>query len=156
MPYIIGAKPGDHTYLFEKVESSDETKYHEFKDEKGYLHQFSYLNNVSLNKSHQNLKVNFFEYRQTDPKGKELNFSWVTNIFITNENIYQLMIGGRARWKIENETYNTLKNLGYNFEHNYGHGKENLSTIFCMLMMLAFFIDQIQEIACSLFQAVKK
>ena len=66
------------------------------------------------------------------------------------------MRGGRARWKIENETFNTLKNLGYNFEHNYGHGKKYLSTILCLLMMLAFFIDQVQGIACSLFQVVRK
>jgi hypothetical protein len=36
-----------------------------------------------------------------------------------------VMRGGRARWKIENETFNTLKNQGYNFEHNYGHGKKS-------------------------------
>ena len=66
------------------------------------------------------------------------------------------MRGGRARWKIENETYNTLKNIGYNFEHNYGHGKEYLATILCLLMVLAFLIDQIQEIACELFQLARK
>src|ERR1700733_1404584 len=67
-----------------------------------------------------------------------------------------LMKGGRSRWKIENETFNTLKNLGYNLEHNYGHGKKFLSTILCLLMLLAFLVDQIQGMACSLFQAVKK
>ena len=36
------------------------------------------------------------------------------------------MRGGRARWKIENETFNTLKNQGYHFEHNYGHGKKSV------------------------------
>ena len=156
MKYIIGAKPGDHKYLFEQIENSADTEYYEFKDEKGFIHQFSFINNVSLNKSHPDLKVNFFEYRQTNPKGKELNFSWVTNIKITKSNIYKLMKGGRARWKIENETYNTLKNLGYNFEHNYGHGKQYLSTVFCLLMMLSFLIDQIQEISCSLFQGIRK
>ena len=60
------------------------------------------------------------------------------------------MRGGRARWKIENETFNTLKNLGYNFEHNYGHGKKYLSTVFGLLMMLAFLLDQIQELCCTL------
>ena len=30
---------------------------------------------------------------------------------------------GRSRWKVKNETLNTLENQGYNFEHNYGHGK---------------------------------
>jgi divalent metal cation (Fe/Co/Zn/Cd) transporter len=56
---------------------------------------------------------------------------------------------------VENETFNTLKNLGYNLEHNYGHGKQNLSTVFATLMMLAFLIDQIQEACCQYFQAAR-
>lgn len=156
MKYIIGAKPGDHKFLFETIECSEEAQYYEFKDEKGFIHQFRYINGVALNKTHPEVKVNFFEYMQTDPKGKETQFSWVTNIHITQTNIYKLMRGGRCRWKVENETFNALKNLGYNFEHNYGHGKEYLSTVFCLLMMLAFLIDQVQEVACGLFRAAKK
>ncbi len=156
MKYILGAKRGDHKYLFDLIETSDSTKYIEMTDERGYLHQFRFINKVSLNKSNPEQKVNFWEYRETSPKGKEINFSWVTNIHITKENIYKLTKGGRARWKIENETYNTLKNLGYNFKHNYGHGKEHLSAVFCLLMILAFLIDQIQEIACTLFRAARK
>ncbi len=156
MKFIIGAKPGDHKHLFDTISDSEEAKYYEFVDEKGFRHQFRYINDVALNKTHLNLRVNFFEYMQTDPKGKETHFSWVTNIRINEKNIYQLMRGGRSRWKIENETFNTLKNLGYNFEHNYGHGKEYLATVFCLLMMLAFLIDQIQELTSGLFRAVKK
>jgi hypothetical protein len=156
MKYLLGAKPGDHQSLFEAVDASEKTRYYEFRDEKGFLHQFRYLNDVALNKSNPDVRVNFLEYMQTDPKGKETLFSWVTNIHITQNNVFTLMRGGRSRWKIENETFNTLKNLGYNFEHNYGHGKKYLSTIFCLLMLLSFLIDQVQGIACSLFQAVKK
>ena len=64
------------------------------------------------------------------------------------------MRGGRARWKIENETCNTLKNQGYNFEHNYGHGEQNLSVVFATMMMLAFLVDQVQQLCCALFRAV--
>jgi len=156
MKYLFGAKPGDHKFLFESVEMSEETQYHEFLDEKGVLHQFQYLNNVALDKSSPDVCVNFLEYMQTDPKGKETVFSWVTNIRLTQDNVFTLMRGGRARWKIENETFNTLKNLGYNFEHNYGHGKKYLSTILCLLMLLAFLIDQAQGMACNLFQAVRQ
>jgi len=67
-----------------------------------------------------------------------------------------LVRGGRARWKIENETFNTLKNQDYHFEHNFGHGEQNLSVVFAMLMMLAFLVDQTQELCCPLFQAVHK
>jgi hypothetical protein len=75
---------------------------------------------------------------------------------ITKDNARHLVRGGRARWKIENETFNTLKNQGYHFEHNYGHGKQNLSVVFTMLMMLAFLVDQAQQRCCPLFQAVMK
>ncbi len=51
---------------------------------------------------------------------------------------YQVMRGGRGRWKIENETFNTLKNQGYQLEHNYGHGQKHLATVFGLLMMLPF------------------
>ena len=64
------------------------------------------------------------------------------------------MRGGRARWKIENETCNTLKNQGSNFEHNSGHGEQHLSVVFAVLMMLAFVVDQAQQLCCALFQAV--
>src|SRR5438034_7632904 len=64
------------------------------------------------------------------------------------------MRAGRARWKIENETFNTLKNQGYHFEHNYGHGAQPLSVVFAMLMMLAFLVDQTQQLCCASFQAV--
>lgn len=65
------------------------------------------------------------------------------------------MRAGRARWKIENETFNTLKNQGYNFEHNYGHGEQYLATVLAMLMMLAFLVDQIQERCCELFKQLR-
>lgn len=66
------------------------------------------------------------------------------------------MRGGRARWMIENETFNTLKNQGYQYEHNFGHGKKNLSVNLSLLMMLAFAVDQILQRACLIFKAALK
>ena len=151
LKYILVAKPGDHKFLFEQLEASNNAIDYEERTSDGCYHQFRFLNDVSLNKSNQDVKVNIIEYRQTDAKGKETSFSWVTNITVSITNIMNIMRGGRARWKVENETFNTLKNLGYNFKHNYGHGKY-LSTVFCLLMMLSFLIDQIQEVCCPLFR----
>jgi len=155
LKYILGAKPTDHKFLFEALTNSEKSEYYEMQDEEGTLHQFYFLNNTALNKSHPDVKVNVLEYRQTTRQGKELNMSWVTNIRITKENAHQIMRGGRARWKIENETFNTLKNLGYNFEHNYGHGKKFLSNNLCILMMLAFLIDQVMEMTCKYYRDAK-
>ena len=79
----------------------------------------------------------------------------VTDIPLTTDNVAQVMRAGRARWRIENETFNTLKNQGYNFEHNYGHGNKNLCSVFTMLMLLAFLIDQIRFLCCPLFNAAR-
>ena len=65
-----------------------------------------------------------------------------------------MMKMGRSRWKIENETFNTLKNQGYNFTHNFGHGYGQLCTVFAYLMMLAFTIDQIQQHCCPYFKVL--
>ena len=51
---------------------------------------------------------------------------------------------------------NTLKNHGYHFERNFGHGHQNLSDNLSMLRILVFAIDQIQQLTCKTFQAAKK
>jgi hypothetical protein len=154
--FILIAKPGDHRHLFEQLEDSQKAIYHEVYTEDGCYHQFRFLNRAPLNKSCEDLKINVLEYRCTNKQGKELNFSWVTDINLKASNVLQITQAGRARWKVENETFNTLKNLGYNFEHSYGHGKQYLSTNFCLLMMLGFLVDQIQEVCCTVFQDCKQ
>src|SRR5208282_4498210 len=93
------------------------------------------------------------EYWEIHPDGRVQHFSWITDFLLIPENVWDIMRGGRARWKIENETFNTLKNQGYHLEHNYGHGEQNLSVVLALLMMLAFLVDQVQQLCCPLFQA---
>lgn len=92
------------------------------------------------------MQVNYFEYEQFDRHGVRTYFnSWITDIDISKDNIEELVSIGRSRWKIENETFNTLKNQGYNLEHSYGHGKKYLATNFMQLTLLAFLVDQIAQ-----------
>jgi len=108
--------------------------------------RFEWLNKVTLNTSNQDIKVNFMSAEEKDRKtGKKKIFYFITDINITNHNIDELVKIGRSRWKIENETFNTLKNQGYHFEHNFGHGKQHLASNLAQLMMLAFLFDQIQQ-----------
>ena len=161
MHFLLGAKPDDHEFLFEEV-----VKAHEdnrvitisWNDEKDpdVLCEITFLHDVPLNKSNPDLSVNFLQYIEYGPDDhRRKQFTWVTDLTITKDNARHLVRGGRARWKIENETFNTLKNQGYHFEHNYGHGKQNLSVVFAMLMMLAFLVDQAQQRCCPLFRAVQ-
>jgi hypothetical protein len=43
-----------------------------------------------------------------------------SDLAITPDTVAELAACGRARWKIENETFNVLKTNGYNLEHNLG------------------------------------
>jgi hypothetical protein len=155
--YILGIKEGDHAFLFQQVQAAEEaghvTYYERHDRAAGLVHRFRFVNDVPLNASNTDVRVHFIEYWEIG-QDKVQHFSWVTDLRVTKRNVFHLMRGGRARWKIENETFNTLKNQGYNFEHNYGHGEQNLSVVFAMLMMLAFLVDQAQQLCCALFQAV--
>ena len=152
--FILGVKEGDHAYLFNYVNAAGQTT--EYEERTGtILHRYRFINQVPLNESNQDVLVNFLEYWEINGD-KVRHFSWITDFTLKKWNVGLIMRGGRARWKIENETFNTLKNQSYFFEHNYGHGKKNLSVNFAVLMMLAFLIDQIQQRAYSLFQAVLK
>ncbi len=160
MHFILGVKPGDHEYLFNQV-------LHEFEedrvtilswqkeDEKDVLCEIAFVHDLPINESNQDVRINFLQYMEFGPDGeRRLHFSWVTGFTITRGNARHLVRGGRSRWGIENEVFNTLKNQGYHFEHNFGHGKQNLSVVFAMVMMLAFLVDQTQQLCCPLFQAV--
>ena len=150
--FIIGVNLGGNSSLFEWLKGI-ELSTHQVKTKKEIL-EFKFYNKIPLNESNHDLEVNFIDCVVKNLNGKIIgHFSWITDIVVTKENVLQLSRGGRARWKIENETFNTLKNQGYHFEHNFGHGKQHLSHVFGILMFLAFFIDQMQQHCCGLFQA---
>lgn len=154
MHFILGAKPDDHKLLFDWVEHS-KCQTLEFIGAKGVQKKYKFINKVPLNDANFDCEVNFLEYWETLPNGQTNHFSWVTDIELKPENVEKIEKGGRARWRIENETFNTLKNQGYNFEHNYGHGNNNLCSVLAMLMMLMFLIDQVQAIGCVLFKKAR-
>jgi len=157
LSFIIRVKEENHSYLFNYVKKEaekKETSWYKYEQD-GVEYKFHYINKVPLNESNQDVKVNFLEYWQTQ-KGEVKYFTWVTDIELSEATLYAIMRGGRARWKIENETFNTLKNQGYNYEHNYGHGKNHLAVNFASLMMLAFLVDQVQQLSNSLFQQALK
>jgi len=128
--YIIVVKPSDQPSLFEEVRKRlNSGQYEEFeKRERMDRPGLSLDEGVAVNKSHPDILVNYLDYWELR-EGKEYNFSWITDLELRRDNVYQVMRGGRGRWKIENETFNTLKNQGYQLEHNYGHGQKHLTTV---------------------------
>jgi Transposase DDE domain len=153
--FILGVKEGDHKHLFEQfdqlVEAGQVGVVHE-EDANRASRTWTFVNGVSINESNQEVVVNLLVYAEVDAAGEIHTWAWVTDLTLTADNVRQVARAGRARWRIENETFNTLKNQGYHFEHNYGHGYKHLTEVFALLMMLAFLIDQVQQKCNPLFQ----
>ena len=156
--YVISIKEGGNKHLFNQFDEKNEAhqvEWHTVKNKDG-SHEFGYINDLELNASSPGTKVNMLYYQWTNKKGEVKIFSWLTNITLSKNNVFDVMKMGRSRWKIENETFNTLKNQGYNFSHNFGHGENGLCTVFAYLMMMAFYVDQIQQHCCALFKGILK
>jgi hypothetical protein len=158
MHFILGVKEGDHAYLFEEVRRREEEglcveSVIVHTSEPHLEHLFTIVHDVPLNESNTDVRVTFLRYIEHNNVDDTVRiFSWITDVKVTKANVWHVMRAGRARWKIENETFNTLKNQGYGYEHNYGHGEENLSVVFALLMMLAFLVDQVLQLCDPLFQ----
>lgn len=143
-----------------KLGSLVEVEYHGEKVVKKLETVYTFSNQLRLFQMNTAPKVNFIECQETltwtDKKGIEhrekKTYSWITDIWVDKDNVKTLAKGGRARWKIENETFNTLKNQGYYLEHNYGHGDKNLSVNMVTMMFTAFLVDQIQQACCQTFK----
>lgn len=156
--FILGAKPGDHTFLFQQLDTgmaSGQTQVVTWWNATTQtLQHYRWLNQVPLNEANLDVLVNVVDYWEIKEEQVLFHGSWVTDLEVIETTVELIMRGGRSRWKIENETFNTLKNQGYQFEHNFGHGDEHLSVVFGVLMLLAFLSDQIQQLCCTLFQAM--
>jgi hypothetical protein len=163
MHYLLVAKANDHKTLMKEVEAKaalGKLKRKEIVDIKG-RHVYEWVEQVALNAKKNTVLVNYFRYyrivKDKEEKEKRIcSYAWISDLEIKESNVELLVRAGRARWKIENEGFNTLKNQGYYIDHNYGHGKKNLSFNFFIFTLLAFFFHQIFEITDSLYQASRK
>jgi len=100
--------------------------------------------------------VNWFEIEIINANGETTyRNSFVTDLPVGLDHVVELAACGRARWKIENETFNVLKNKGYNLEHSFGHGKKNLAAILVSLNLLAFAVHTICDIGDELWRAAR-
>lgn len=118
---------------------------------KQFTHRFRWMTGVPLRDTKDALKVNWFEIEIRNPAG-EVTYrnSYITDLRVNRANVADHAASGRSRWKVENETFNVLKTGGYHLEHNYGHGKKNLSALLVTFNLLAFAFhtvcDQAEEI----------
>ncbi len=140
--FLFVCKKDSHKTLYEYVDGAppDERTVTERKPGKRSLtYRYRWIEAVPLRDGKDAMSVNWLGVTITDEKGKTTyDGAFVTSLPVTAENVVETAACARARWKIENESFNVLKNNGYNLAHNFGHGKKYLARTFAAMNLLAF------------------
>jgi len=123
---------------------------------KRFTHRYRWLSGIPLRDGKDALTVNWFEIEIRNAAG-DITYrnSFITDLPVRRANVEELAACGRARWKIENEAFNTLKTGGYHLEHSYGHGRRNLAALLVALNLLAFAFHTLCDLAEELWRLAR-
>jgi hypothetical protein len=160
LDFILVCKQDSHKVLYDFISGANmETVSFREKSgpNRGQITRLRFINNVPLNGNKEGLCVNWIGIEVTDRNGKKgYDGAFVTNIEITMDNASDIAQAGRARWKVENETFNTLKTKGYHLEHNFGHGKQNLCNLFATMNLLAFDFHTLADLMDEKYRVINE
>ncbi len=153
MNFLCVCKPDSHKYLSQSVEShrqANETERMEREEWTGKERRkavYEWIEDVPLRSSEDAMLVGWVSVHIFGEDGRLIyRNSFITNHPLGEDTVEEIVAAGRARWKIENSDINTLKTKGYNLEHNFGHGAENLSETLATLNILAFLLHTILDV----------
>jgi hypothetical protein len=150
MSFLFTCKADSHPWLTETIANSymEEKEIRKWTGRAHQIWRLRWINGAPLRDSPDALLVNYLSLELRHEKTGKIVYrnSWITNKELGAENVEQLAVCGRTRWKIENEHNNVLKNRGYNLEHNFGHGKNHAAEMFFLLNLLAFQMHTILEL----------
>jgi hypothetical protein len=164
MHFILTCKPESHKTLYEelslleRVEGAISTKV--VRKWNGRYHErrvYRWAESLPLRRGSKAQQVNWCEVTviNEDTEKQLYHNAWATDHSLNEQRVVEVVASGRSRWKVENEGFNVLKNRGYNFEHNYGHGQQHLSMVLLTLLLLAFLFHTALDLSCSMYQAVR-
>jgi hypothetical protein len=156
--FLFVCKPSSHPLIEEYLIGMDLPVVEQTvrRGKQRFVHRYRWLHDVPLRDGKDALRVNWFEIEIINGKGETTyRNSFVTDLPVGADTLVELAACGRARWKIENETFNVLKTNGYHLEHSFGHGKQNLAAILVSLNLLAFAIHTVCDIGYDLWRAAR-
>lgn len=154
--FILTCKPSSHKTVEEYLYGAKLEEYRQtvVKRGKRTIEIYRWLAGVPLRATADAIEVNWFSVEIRDAKGQRTyRNSFVTDLDVTAATVAELAACGRARWKIENETFNVLKTCGYHLEHNFGHGKKTLASVLVVLNLLAFAIQTVARLVVFAWKA---
>ncbi len=144
--FLLTAKPASHKALYDFMQGAefDEHAVTQRTNGKRLTYRFRWFEGAPLRDAHDAVLVNWVGVTITDAKGHvTYDNAFVTSLPVTRDTVAEIVACARARWKIENESFNVLKSNGYHLEHNFGHGKQNLAMMFAAMNLLAFALHTV-------------
>ena len=139
--FLFTAKPLSHKALYDFMNGAtlNELSVPGKGAAKTLTTRYRWFSGAPLREGKDALAVNWVGVTITGANAKvTYNSAFVTSLDVTRQTVEAITACARARWKIENESFNVLKNNGYHLEHNFGHGKQNLAMMFAAMNLLAF------------------
>ena len=144
--FLLTAKPASHRALYDFMQGAafEEHAVTQKTNGKRLTCRFRWFEGAPLRDAHDAVLVNWVGVTITDAKGHvTYSSAFVTSLPVARDTVAEIVACARARWKIENESFNVLKSNGYHLEHNFGHGKQNLAMMFAAMNLLAFALHTI-------------
>jgi Transposase DDE domain len=156
LDFVFVAKETSHSALYQHIYESSTVKTVTVADNDKTT-VYRYANNVNLTADANSIAVNWAEIEVYDSSGAiTYHNAWITSLPVCSETVVEIVACGRARWKVENETFNTLKTAGYNLEHNFGHGKKHLSNMLATLNLCAFVLHTICDLLSDAYREINE
>lgn len=162
--FILVCKPDSHVNLYETVEFLAAqgvlgTKLvRKWNGRYTEIHTYRFANKLSLKGDASALEINWCDLAITHEGSGDILYqnAFVTDFELTDTTVEAIVRDGRARWKVENENNNILKNKGYHLEHNFGHGRQYLSSLLLSLNLLAFLLHTILDLVDEQYRTIRQ
>jgi hypothetical protein len=157
--FIFTCKPTSHKALYDFIDGAELSRHEEKVRRRATKEKFRYrwIEAVPIRDGEDALSVNWIGFEILDAKGKlKYSMAWVTSLPVSKDNVAEIVACGRARWKIENESFNVMKNHGYELEHNFGHGQKSLAMMLAAFNLLAFAWHTVLELLEPPWQAARQ
>ena len=157
--FLLTAKPASHKTLYEYLDGirPPTRRVTSGAGSRRRVHRYRWMTDLPIRDGDDALRVNWLDIVSAKPDGKvTCRGAFVTSLPVDRDNVAELADCARARWKIENETFNVLKQHGYHLEHNFGHGKDTLAGVLVVLNLLAFALHAACELAEAQWQRARQ
>lgn len=129
--YIIRFKEGAIPSLYKEFETVVKEENESIKENYEFVTGLDY----------EEEKINVIRHTDTS---KNTEFTYITDLSITNKNIETTINVGRNRWKIENEGFNIQKNGTFDIGHLYSKNQTAIKVHY-LLIQIAHILRQMLE-----------